>query len=89
LTIEGMLQTLALLIYSTVDHNYKKAYIVDIKTKLLSSITEVDSEIIYNAKLNSYKRGISKGVVEVFSKNQKKSTGEFVYASPSLMHVPN
>ncbi len=89
LTIEGMLQTLALLIYSTIDHKYDKAYIVDIKTKLLSSITEFDSEIIYFAQLSSYKRGISKGTVEVFSKNQKKSKGEFVYVSPSLMKLPN
>lgn len=88
LTIEGMLQTLALLIYSTIDHKYDKAYIVDIKTKLLSSITEFDSEIIYFAQLSSYKRGISKGTVEVFSKNQKKSKGEFVYVSPSLMKLP-
>tara|TARA_Y100000589_G_C27105617_1_gene609925 strand:+ start:314 stop:766 length:453 start_codon:yes stop_codon:yes gene_type:complete len=89
LTIEGMLQTLALLIYSTVDHSFEKAYIVDIKTKLLSSITEVDSEIIYDAKLSSFKRGISKGTVEVFSNNKKKGKGEFVYASPSLMQLPN
>ena len=71
LTIEGMLQTLALLIYSTMDHSFEKAYIVDIKTKLLSSITEVDSEIIYDAKLSSFKRGISKGTVEVFLKIKK------------------
>ncbi len=88
LTIEGMLQTLALLIYNTIDHNYQKAYIVDIKTKLLASISELDNEIIYSAKLNSHKRGISKGIVEVFSKNEKKSRGEFIYASPSLMTLP-
>ncbi len=88
LTIEGMLQTLAMLIYSTIDHNFEKAYIVDITTKLLSSITEVDRQIIYHAKLCSYKRGISKGIVEVFSKNEKKGKGEFVYASPSLMKLP-
>ena len=89
LTIEGMLQTLALLIYSTFDHNYEKAYIVDIKTKLFSSITELDSEITYFAKLTSHKRGISKGTVEVFSKKGKKSKGEFVYASPSLIKLPS
>ena len=88
LIIEGMLQTLALLIYETIDHKFEKAFIIDIKSKLLSSITEVDSEIIYRAKLTSHKRGISKGMVEVFSDNHKKAVGEFIYASPHLMSTP-
>lgn len=89
LIIEGMLQTLALLIYKSIDHKFEKAYIVDIRSKIFSSITNNDSEIIYIAKLISFKRGISKGEVEVFVNKEKKAKGEFIYASPNLMGLPN
>ncbi|WP_269622658.1 FabA/FabZ family ACP-dehydratase [Prochlorococcus marinus] len=89
LIIEGMLQTMAMLIYKSIDHKFNRAYIVDIRSKLLASITPKDKEIIYTATLISSKRGITKGYVDAKYKDEKKSEGNFIYASPHLMNIPS
>ena len=88
LIVEGMLQTMALLIYECLDHDYQKTFIVDIKSKIISKVKPSDKLITYQAYLLSTKRGISKGKVEAVTNSQKKAEGIFIYASPKLMSLP-
>ena len=88
LIIEGMLQTMALLIYECLDHNYEKTFIVDIKSKIISKVKPSDKLLIYQGNLLSTKRGISKVKVNAYVNSQKKAEGSFIYASPKLMSLP-
>lgn len=88
LIVEGMLQTMALLIYECLDHEYEKTFIVDIKSKIISKVKPEDKLITYEGCLLSSKRGISKGKVEAYTNLGKKAEGSFIYASPKLMNLP-
>lgn len=88
LIVEGMLQTMASLIYECLDHDYEKTFIVDIKSKIISKVKPSDKLLIYKAYLLSSSRGISKGKVEAYANSQKKAEGSFIYASPKLMTLP-
>ena len=87
LQIEGMLQTLVLLIYAAKDHGAKRSFVTDINAKLLSAATPGLS-ITYEASLKSFRRGIAKGEVIGTSEGKVLCRGEFGYASPHLMAVP-
>ncbi len=89
LQIEGMLQTLVLLIYDSFEHAEHRAFVNDMKVKLTSAITCSEcTEIRYEATLLSMRRGISKGAVVGYCGNKKMCVGEFSYASPHLMVIP-
>ena len=88
LIVEGMLQTMALLIYECLDHDYEKTFIVDIKSKIISKVKPSDKLLTYQAYLLYSNRGILKGKVEAYTNSQKKAEGSFIYASPKLMTLP-
>lgn len=87
LQIEGMLQTLVLLIYASVEHGDQRAFITDIQVKILSAAVP-EQDIEYEAELLSSKRGVSKGTVVGRSLGKVVCKGSFTYASPHLMIVP-
>lgn len=87
LQIEGMLQTLVLLIYKSIEHGEHRAFINDIQVKLLAPVTP-KSNIDYHATLLSTRRGITKGEVIGRSDAKMVCKGEFAYASPHLMALP-
>lgn len=81
LQIEAMLQTLVLTIYTMEGHKGKFSYITDIKTKLISRISP-GNQLIINADLLSYKRGIAKGVAVGKVNDATVCQGEFRFISP-------
>ena len=87
LQIEGMLQTMVMLIYQTVDHGKARSFITNIDVKVLNA-ARPGICIEYEAKMLSSRRGIFKG--EVIGKSEEKSIckGIFSYASPHLMSAP-
>ncbi len=87
LQMEGMLQTLVLLIYNVSEKKSYKSFIVDAKTKFHSKVFS-QSFINYHAKLIHNRRGIFKGIVVGKYYEEKICEGEFTYASPDLMHLP-
>ena len=87
LQIEGMLQTLVLLIYNVTENKSSKSFIVDSKTKFHSKVFN-QSFINYYAELTYHRRGISKGLVIGKYYDDKICEGEFTYASPDLMKLP-
>ena len=87
LQIEAMLQTLVLTIYTMDGHKGKLALVTDIKTKLISKVSPGSKLDIY-ADLISYKRGVSKGIVECKVDNSKVCQGEFTLLSPHDMPLP-
>ena len=88
LQMEGMLQTLVLLIYNCSEKKISKSFIVDAQTKFYTKVFK-QPMINYYAELIYSKRGIYKGnVVGKFS-NEKICEGQFTYASPELMNIPN
>ena len=82
-----MLQTLVLTIYTMDGHKGKLALVTDIKTKLISKVSPGSKLDIY-ADLISYKRGVSKGIVECKVDNSKVCQGEFTLLSPHDMPLP-
>lgn len=87
LQMEGMLQTMAMLIYNLIDHKFEKSYIVDSRTRFFAKVYN-QPLINYQAELTSYKRGIFKGLVHGSYEGTKICEGDFTYASPSLMSLP-
>ena len=87
LQIEGMLQTLVLLIYNVTDHRLSRSFIVEANTKFNTKVYE-QPFINYFADLTFNKRGIFKGFVVGKYKEEKICSGKFTYASPELMKVP-
>ena len=87
LQIEGMLQTLVLLIYKSTDHKLSKSFIVEAKTKFHKRVYS-QPLINYFAELIFNKRGIFKGSVIGKYKKEKICEGIFTYASPDLMQLP-
>jgi 3-hydroxyacyl-[acyl-carrier-protein] dehydratase len=87
LLIESMLQTLILAIYTMDSHKDKLAYVSDISTKLLSKVSP-DCQLNIYADLLSYRRGISKGIVNIKVDDLKVCQGEFMLMSPHDMPVP-
>ena len=87
LQMEGMLQTLVLLIYNISKNNTSKSFIVDAKTKFHSKVFS-QSFINYYAELIHHRRGIFKGLVIGKYHDEKICEGEFTYASPDLMNSP-
>lgn len=87
LQIEGMLQTLVILIYSISKDDVSVAYIADAKTKFHSRVFS-QNFINYHAELIHDRRGIFKGEVIGKYGEEKICEGEFTYASPNLMIVP-
>ena len=88
LQMEGMLQTLVLLIYNISNSKSSRSFIVDAKTKFHSKVFS-QSFINYHAELIHNRRGIYKGIVIGKYNDDKICEGEFTYASPDLMHLPN
>ncbi|MEG3618308.1 FabA/FabZ family ACP-dehydratase [Magnetovibrio sp. PR-2] len=87
LQIEGMLQTLVLLIYAAQDHGEHRAFITNVNVQLVSAAVP-ETDIDYEAELLSFRRGIAKGKVEGISNGETICRGEFTYASPHLMSLP-
>jgi 3-hydroxyacyl-[acyl-carrier-protein] dehydratase len=84
LQIEAMLQTLVLTIYTMEGHKGNYSYITNIKTKLLSKVT-IDNQLIINAELLSFRRGISKGIATGKINNKIVCQGEFEFISPHAL----
>lgn len=87
LQIEGMLQTMVLLIYSSVDHGAHRSFITNVNVRLLSA-AKPGCAMTYEARLVSFQRGIAKGEVTGTSEGKLMCRGEFSYASPHLMAAP-
>ena len=87
LQIEGMLQTLVMLIYQTFDHGKKRSFVTEIDVKMLSTINP-GIEITYEAKILKSRNGIFKGQVIGISNSRIKCKGMFTFASPHLMNTP-
>lgn len=88
LQMEGMLQTLVLLIYNVSGDKSSRSFIVDAKTKFHSKVFN-QSFINYYAELTYNRRGIFKGLVVGEYNDEKICEGEFTYASPNLMNLPS
>lgn len=88
LQIEGMLQTLVLLIYDAVEHGAHRAFITHVDVKLVSA-AKPEHDIVYDARLISFRRGIARGEVTGSSDGQPLCRGAFTYASPHLMGAPS
>ncbi|HCV01472.1 MAG TPA: hypothetical protein DG048_02405 [Pseudoalteromonas sp.] len=89
LLTEGMLQTLALLIYDSFDHGEHRTFVNDINVKLTKSVTASDfSSLRYEALILSMRRGICKGEVTGSSDGTVICSGVFSYVSPHLMTLP-
>ncbi|MFC3031825.1 3-hydroxyacyl-ACP dehydratase FabZ family protein [Pseudoalteromonas fenneropenaei] len=87
LQIEGMLQTLVLLIYDTYDHGETRAFVNDIQVKVLSASTP-ENTLEFVATLSPMRRGITKGEVIGSSDGKVVCKGSFSYASPKFMLQP-
>ena len=87
LQIEGMLQTMVMLIYQTADHGKARSFITDIDVKLFNAVSP-GVNIEYEAKIFMARRGIFKGKVIGKSNEQTICKGAFSYASPHLMNTP-
>ena len=87
LQIEGMLQTMVMLIYQTEDHGKARSFITDIDVKVLNA-AKPGTDIGYEAKILMARRGIFKGEVIGKSNEHVICKGVFSYASPHLMSAP-
>ena len=87
LQIEGMLQTMVMLIYQTVDHGKARSFVTDIDVKVLNAASP-GIDIEYEAKILTARRGIFKGEVIGKSNELIICKGAFSYASPHLMSTP-
>ncbi|MBB4314666.1 3-hydroxyacyl-ACP dehydratase FabZ family protein [Roseospira marina] len=87
LQLEGMLQTLVLLIYAAGDHGAHRAYVTNVKSQLSATATPGQT-ITFDAELSAFRRGIATGTVTTTANGVHLSRGEFRYASPHLMAAP-
>lgn len=87
LQIEAMLQTLVLTIYTMEGHKGKFSYITNIGTKLFSKVSP-GNQLVLDANLLSYKRGMAKGVAEGRVDGAKVCQGEFTFISPHDIPCP-
>ncbi len=87
LQIEGMLQTMVMLIYQTFEHGKARSFITDIDVKVLNA-AKPGIDIEYEAKILRFRRGIFKGEVTGKSNERTICKGVFSYASPHLISAP-
>lgn len=88
LIVEGMLQTLVLLIYNSNTAIRNPALITNMKVKIQAPVKPGDS-IKYTATLKKIRRGIANGEVIAEVNNSLVCSGEFDYAIPDLMYLPS
>ena len=87
LQVEAMLQTLVLLIYTKKDHKGKFAYVTSIRTQLFHKVVP-GNQLVIQAELLSYNRGLSKGIAFGQVDGLKVCSGEFVLVSPHDVPSP-
>ena len=87
LQIEGMLQTMVLLIYAAADHGEHRSFVTNVDVRLVAAGIP-DQTITYEATLTAFKRGIAKGEVTGSAEGSVVCRGAFTYASPHLMAIP-
>ena len=87
LLTEAMLQTLVLTIYTMEGHQGKPSFVTEMRTKLFSKVIPGE-ELIIEATLSSYSRGIAKGEALGKQGNKKVCWGEFTFASPHDLPRP-
>lgn len=87
LITEGMLQTLVSLIYCSIDHGAHRSFVTHLNVQLQRGAS-VGDQLSFYAELLSSRRGLIKGIVQVFANEQIIGRGEFQYASPHLMTLP-
>lgn len=85
LIIEGMLQSMVLLIYKSFRHEDNISFITKIDSKILLPVRPGDN-IIYEANILSLKRGIFKGRISTKLDNKEIAWAEVVYASPHMYY---
>ena len=88
LLIEGMLQTMVLLIYLSYEHKNNYSFVNNINFKIFKSITPTD-KITHIAEIKSFRRGIINGFINSFVGDSKIAQCEVIYASPSLFYISN
>jgi len=88
LQIEAMLQTLVLLIYTKKDHKGKFAYVTSIHTQLFHKVVP-GNQLVIQAELLSYTRGISKGIAFGKVDGLRVCSGEFTLVSPHDVPSPS
>ncbi|MQX38210.1 3-hydroxyacyl-ACP dehydratase FabZ family protein [Roseospira navarrensis] len=87
LQIEGMLQTLVLLIYAAQDHGVNRSYVTSVNVQLAAAGTPGQT-VTFEAELSAFRRGIATGEVAAAAGGRTLSRGSFRYASPHLMAMP-
>jgi 3-hydroxymyristoyl/3-hydroxydecanoyl-(acyl carrier protein) dehydratase len=85
LIIEGMLQSMVLLIYKSFRHDANISFITKIDSKILSPVRPGDN-ISYEANILSLKRGIFKGGISTKLDGKEIAWAEVVYASPHMYY---
>lgn len=87
LQIEAMLQTLVLTLYTMAGHEGKLSFITNITTKLFSKVSP-GKQLVIEAELLSYKRGMAKGRAVGMVNGDKVCEGEFTFISPHDLPRP-
>jgi 3-hydroxymyristoyl/3-hydroxydecanoyl-(acyl carrier protein) dehydratase len=85
LLVEGMLQTMVLLIYRKFDHGENYSYISNINFKIFKSVAGL-GKIKHVAELTNFKRGIFKGIIKTYNDVEIIAECEVIYASPFLFY---
>ena len=85
LLVEGMLQTMVLLIYRKFEHGESYSFINNINFKIFKSVTGLE-KIKHVAELISFKRGIFKGFVKTYNETDVIAECEVIFASPYLFY---
>jgi 3-hydroxymyristoyl/3-hydroxydecanoyl-(acyl carrier protein) dehydratase len=88
LLMEGMLQTMVLLIYLSYEHKNNYSFVKNINFKIFKSIASTD-KITHIAEIISFRRGIINGFINSFVEANKVAQCEVIYASPSLFYKSN
>ncbi len=85
LIIEGMLQSMVLLIYKSFRHDANISFITKINSKILMPV-KPGNNINYEANIISLKRGIFTGKISTKIDDKEIAWAEVLYASPHMYY---
>lgn len=85
LIIEGMLQSMVLLIYKSFKHGTNISFVTKINSKILSPVKPGDI-INFEANIITYKRGIFTGKISAKIGDKEIAWAEVIYASPHMYY---
>lgn len=88
LIIEGMLQSMVLLIYKSHCHGSNASYVTNIESKIIKPV-RAGAHISYYASINYAKRGLFKGRITGMVEGHEIGWVDVVYASPHMYYCKN